>query len=175
MLASQDSVALENNPASEKAKIVYGEERALSASNVGTIADELRADINGSLDRMLNGEFDINEAKETFSKMVLLEVVKKGRSFDAITGDMMAGRVESILAQKPEDMLLAMRENPYIKAASENLTLDTLRQFVLNDGAKAVAMQILQNAKDYNPEAKGNELQKQNVQEAEKQQGAPMI
>jgi hypothetical protein len=137
---------------------------------VGNAADELRADINVSLNRLLNGEFDINEAKETFSKMVLLEVVKKGRSFDAITGDMMAGRVESTLAKNPEDMLLAMRENPYIKAASENLTLDTLRQFVMNDGAKDLANKIIGVAKEYNPDAKGNELQMQNEQEIQKQQ-----
>ena len=156
--------------ASEKAKSMYGEGAALSESNVGTAADKLRTDINGSLDRLLNGGFDINEAKETFSKMVLLEVVKRGRSFDAITGDLMAGRVESTLAQRPEDMVLAMRENSYIKAASENLTLDTLRQFVLNDGAKALADKITAVAKEYNPDAKGNEPQMQNEQEIQKQQ-----
>ena len=156
--------------ASEKAKSMYGEGATLSESNVGTAADELRANINGSLDWLLNGEFDIDEAKETFSKMVLLEVVKRGRSFDAITGDLMAGRVESTLAQRPEDMVLAMRENSYIKAASENLTLDTLRQFVLNDGAKALADKITAVAKEYNPDAKGNEPQMQNEQEIQKQQ-----
>ena len=57
--------------------------------------------------------------------------------------------------------LYKMRENPYIKAVCEDLTLDKLRQFVLNDGAKALADKIIGVAKDYNPEAKGNELQKQ--------------
>jgi hypothetical protein len=41
--------------------------------------------------------------------------------------------------------------------------LDTLRQFVLNDGAKALADKITAVAKEYNPDAKGNELQMQNA------------
>ena len=161
--------------ASEKAEKVYGDEAALAESNVGAIADKLRADIYGSLNRMLNGEFDRDEARETFSKMVLLELVKRGRSFHEITGDLMAGNVESALAEEPEALMKTMRENPYIKAACKNLTLDAFRQFVVNDGAKVMADKITDIAKEYKPDAKGNELQKQNVQEVQKQQSAPMI
>ena len=161
--------------ASEKAEKVYGDEAALAESNVGTIADKLRAEIYGSLNRMLNGEFDRDEARETSSKMVLLELIKRGRSFHEITGDLMAGRVESTFAQKPKEMVLVMRENPYIKAVCNNLTFDAFRQFVVNDGAKALADKIIGAAKEYNPDAKVNELQLQNVQEVQKQQSAPMI
>ena len=161
--------------ASEKAEKVYGDEAALAESNVGTIADKLRAEIYGSLNRMLNGEFDIDEAKETYSKMVLLELVRRGRSFHELTGDLMAGNVESALAENPEVLMKNMRENPYIKAVCKNLTLDAFRQFVVNDGAKVMADKITDIAKEYKPDAKGNELQKQNVQEVQKQQSAPMI
>ena len=161
--------------ASEKAEKVYGDEAALAESNVGTIADELRAEIYGSLNRMLNGEFDIDEAKETYSKMVLLELVRRGRSFDEITGDLMAGNVESALAENPKVLMENMRENPYIKAVCKNLTLDSFRQFVVNDGAKVMADKITDIAKEYKPDAKGNELQKQNEQEMQKQQNAPSI
>ena len=161
--------------ASEKAEKVYGDEAALAESNVGAIADKLRAEIYGSLNRMLNGEFDIDEAKETYSKMVLLELVRRGRSFHELTGDLMAGNVESALAENPEVLMKNMRENPYIKAVCKNLTLDAFRQFVVNDGAKVMADKITDIAKEYKPDAKGNELQKQNVQEVQKQQSAPMI
>ena len=57
------------------------------------------------------------------------------------------------------------------------MTEHKLCQFVLNDGAKTLAVKVIAAAKDYNPEAKGNELQKQNEQEMQKQQDvqkAPM-
>ena len=53
------------------------------------------------------------------------------------------------------------------------MTEHKLRRFVLNDGAKTLAVKVTAAAKDYNPEAKGNELQKQNEQEMQKQQEAP--
>ena len=76
--------------------------------------------------------------------------------------------MESTLAKQPELLVLAMGENPYIMAACENLTLDTLCQFVLNDGAKTLAVKVIAEAKDYNPDAKANALQKQNEQEMQK-------
>lgn len=148
--------------ASEKAQNAYGS-IVIPASDVGNAADDLRADINKSLNRLLNGEFDLEEAKETFCKMVLLEVVRRGRSFDMLSGDLMAGGMEKAFAKHPEDVMRGMRENPYVAAACENLTLDTLRQFVLNDGEKALANKIIGVAKDCNPEAKDNELRMQNT------------
>lgn len=161
--------------ATDIADSVYGKDATLAASNVGTIADELRADINGSLKRMLEEEFDIDEARETFSNMVLLEVIKKGRS---LVGDtVVAGEVEEKLAEKPEQMVRDMRNYPAVKAACADMTWDKLRKFVMNDGAKALADKILGAAKEYNPDAKANELQMQNEQEMQKQQDvqkAPM-
>ncbi len=146
----------------DKAETVYGKDAALAASNVGTIADELRADINGSLKRMLNGEFDIDEARETFSNMVLLEVIKRGRSMDGDT--LVAGDMEAQLAAKPESMVRRMRDYPAVKAACEDMTLDKLCQFVLDGSAKTLAVKVIAAAKDYNPNAKANELQVQNQQ-----------
>ena len=162
--------------AAEKAQQTYGVNK-IPATDVGNIADELRAGINGSLNRMLNGEFDIDEARETFSKMVLLEVVRRGRSFDMLTGDLLASDLERTLAEKPELVVRGMRENPYVKAASENLTLDTLRGFVMNDGAKALADKVLGIAKAYDPDAQSKELQMQNQQEMQQQKAEsnPMI
>lgn len=152
----------------DKADSVYGKDATLAASNVGTIADELRADINGSLKRMLGGEFDIDEARETFSNMVLLEVIKRGRSLDGDT--LVAGKVEEKLAEKPEQMVRDMRNYPAVKAACADMTWNKLRKFVMNDGAKALADKILGVAKEHNPDAKTNELQMQNEQEIQKQQ-----
>ena len=57
------------------------------------------------------------------------------------------------------------------------MTEHKLRKLVMNDGAKALADKILGAAKEYNPDAKANELQMQNEQEMQKQQDvqkAPM-
>ena len=170
MNASLDHRAQEME-AADIADSVYGKDATLAASNVGTIADELRADINGSLKRMLEEEFDIDEARETFSNMVLLEVIKRGRSLDGDT--LVAGEMEEKLAEKPEQMVRDMRNYPAVKAACEDMTLDKLCEFVMNDGAKALADKILGAAKEYNPDAKAKELQMQNEQEMQKQQEVP--
>ena len=170
MNASLDRRAHEME-AVDKADSVYGKDATLAASNVGTIADELRADINGSLKRMLEEEFDIDEARETFSNMVLLEVIKRGRSLDGDT--LVAGEMEEKLAEKPEQMVRDMRNYPAVKAACADMTWDKLRKFVMNDGAKALADKILGAAKEYNPDAKANELQMQNEQEMQKKQEVP--
>ena len=146
--------------ASDKVKNVYGNEAALPASDVGTIADELRADINGSLNRMLNGDFTKEEASETLSNMVLLEIIKSGRIKGA-NGKVFAGDLEIALADKAEPVVQGMRENTFVKAVTENLTLTELCQFIMDDKAKALADKITGIAKDYNPENQGNEMQQQ--------------
>lgn len=143
----------------------YGEKAALEASDAGTIADELRADIYNSLSNVLTEDgFNLEEAKETFSNMVLLEVIKHGRSDNGL-GYPAAGDLEKELANKAEPVVQAMRDDPRIQAASENLDLESFRQFVVNDGAKALADHILGVAKEYNPENQGNEPQNQLDQE----------
>lgn len=170
--AAELSLGKKAADASGKAELEY-EETIIPESNVGNIADELREDINRSLKRMLDEEFDIDEAREIFSNMVLLEVIRSGRTIR--NGRIEAGDLESALAAKPEAVVRGMREHPVVKAASENLTLYSLRQFVLEDGARALANQITKAAKEYNPEAKANELQKQNEREVQKQAEGPKI
>ena len=48
------------------------------------------------------------------------------------------------------------------------MTEHKLRKLVMNDGAKALAVKVIAEAKDYDPDAKANALQKQNEQEAPK-------
>ena len=170
--AAELSLGKKAADASGKAELEY-EETIIPESNVGNIADELREDINRSLKRMLNGEFDRSEAQEIFSNMVLLEVVRRGRTIR--NGRMEAGPVEIALAEKPESMVRRMRDYPEVKTACENLTLEKLCQFVQEDRARDLAKQILQNAKEHNPDAKANDLQKQNEREVQKQAEGPKI
>ena len=92
---------------------------------------------------------------------------------DEFTGDRVAGDLERTLAEKPESVVRAMRENPYVKAVTENMDLEMFRQLVALDRAKTLADQLINAAKEYAPENKGEEIQKQNEQEVQKQQEAP--
>lgn len=144
-------------------------------SDVGNIADELRADIDKSLGQMLKvNAFDKEEARETFGNMVLLEVIKKGRSVND-DGDIVAGAVERALAAKPEAVVRAIRENAYVKAATEKLDVDLLRQFVTSDKAKTLADKLIQVAKAYAPEKNENVPQKQNEKEFQKEADGPKV
>ena len=55
------------------------------------------------------------------------------------------------------------------------LLVDKLCQFILDGSAKTLAVKVIAEAKDYNPDAKTNELHKQNEQEIQKQQEAPIV
>jgi hypothetical protein len=149
---------------------------AIRESNVGNIADELRADINKRLERELTiKNFDKDEAREVFSDMVLLEIVKRGRGADEF-GRPVAGDVEKALAEKPGIVARAFRENSYIRAVTENLDVDMLRHFVMNDRAKEVADRLTQFAeKMYAPKEEDKELQMQNEQEIQKKEPAAPI
>jgi hypothetical protein len=164
---------IQERDAIDKAEKRYGDGATIAASNVGTVADELRAVINRSLKQMLDGGFDKDDARVTVSNMVLLEIIKRGRTKDE--NGVVAGDLESALAAKPVDVVLKMREDPRVKAACENLTEDTFRQFVLDNEARDLAKQIIKDAKEYNPDAKANELQKQNEREVQKQAEGPQI
>ena len=140
---------------------------------MGNIADELRADIDKSLTQMLKvNAFDKEEARETFGNMVLLEVIKKGRSVND-DGNIVAGAVERALAEKPEAVVRAIRENAYVKAATEKLDVDLLRQFVTSDKAKTLADKLIQVAKAYAPEKNENVPQKQNEKKVQKEADGP--
>ena len=149
---------------------------AIRESDVGNIADELRADINKRLERVLTiKNFDKDEARETFSDMVLLEIVKRGRGADEF-GRPVAGDVEKALAAKPGIVARAFRENSYIRAVTENLDVDMLRHFVMTDRAKEVAEKMTRFAeKMYAPKEENKELQMQNEQEIQKKEPTTSI
>jgi hypothetical protein len=149
---------------------------AIRESDVGNIADELRADINKRLERVLTiKNFDKDEARETFSDMVLLEIVKRGRGADDF-GRPVAGDVEKALAAKPGIVARAFRENSYIRAVTENLDVDMLRHFVMTDRAKEVAEKMTQFAeKMYAPKEENKELQMQNEQQIQKNEPAAPV
>lgn len=153
-----------------KAKKVYGDS-TIAKSDAGTIADELRSDIHESLSRMLKTEaFRKDEARSTFSNMVLLEVMKRSRRMND-ANEPVAGEVEKAFAAKPEAVTRAMRDHACIKAASKDLDVEKLRQLLMTDGARTLADQLNEVAKEYAPEKKGNAQ----TQEVQKQADAPKI
>jgi hypothetical protein len=134
-----------------KVNDVYGKEIP-PASGVENIADQLRADIKQKLEEILteNG-FEPEKARDTLSKMVLLEMIKMGRRVDMnmVDGELVVtsvSEVEKSLAEKPEATVESVRNHPYIQAATTNLDMDMLRQFVMTDRARAVAVKLTQMA-----------------------------
>ena len=158
-----------------KVNDVYGKEIP-PASGVENIADQLRADIRQNLDEILTEDgFNPDKARDTLSKMVLLEIIKMGRGVNTVDGELGVTRVselEKSLAQKREATVMSVRNHPYIQAATENLDMDMLRQFVMTDRARAVAVKLTQMAAEKAHGNKDSELQMQNEQEKNKQQNA---
>jgi hypothetical protein len=113
----------------------------IPASNMGVIADDLRANIEKRLDTM-HYECEPKEARNVMSDMVVLELVKLERKQDD-QGNFVAGDIESRLAEDPGDTLTFFRNDPYIKAMTQNVTIEKLRNFIMNDGAKTMANRIM--------------------------------
>jgi hypothetical protein len=159
--AAEAELSFQNKAAEASGKAAQEyDDAVMLESDVGNIADHLRADIHNKLTLMLSEEnFNSYDAQNTLSNMVLLEVIKCGRTRS--NGQLVAGNMERQLAEKPEATVQAMRNYPEVKEVCEGLTLDKLRKFVMEDGARAVAKQILQNAMQNNPDAKVNGPQKQ--------------
>ena len=109
----------------------------IPASDVGNIADELRANLEKRLEKMvLDSEPD--EAHWLMSDMVVLELVKMGRTTDA-NGNHLAGDLEKKLAENPGNVISAFRKDPYIMSMTRDVDVDKLRAFVMNKGAKTIA------------------------------------
>lgn len=158
-----------------KVDAVYGKEIP-PASGVGDIADQLRADIKQKLEKILTEDgFNPDKARDTLSKMVLLEIIKMGRGVNTVDGELGVTRVselEKSLAQKSEATVRSVRNHSYFQAATERLDKDMLRQFVMTDRARAVAEKLIQMAAEKAHGNKDSELQMQNEQEKNKQQDA---
>ena len=106
-------------------------------SDVGNIADELRANLEKRLEKLVL-DSDPDEAHWLMSDMVVLELVKMGRTTDA-NGNHLAGDLEKKLAENSGDVISAFRKDPYIMSMTRDMDLDKLRAFVMNRGAKSIA------------------------------------
>jgi hypothetical protein len=113
---------------------------AIPASDVGTAADELRADIYSELKEMLSNEstFDKDMAQIVMASMVVLEMVKGSRKVNVL-GQYIAGAVETTLAANPIGLITTIRDNSYFQRMTQNVTPEMLRHFIMTNGAKAIA------------------------------------
>lgn len=128
---------------------VAGQEKgsAIPESNVGNAADNLRADIYENLsDMMSRAKFKPEKAREVMADMVLLELVKGSRTKNE-QGQIVAGAMEQQLAKNPKEMREAFRKNTYVASFTEHVTVESLRNFVMKDGAKTVADAMTKVAK----------------------------
>lgn len=128
---------------------VAGQEKgsAIPESNVGNAADNLRADIYENLSDMINrAKFKPEKAREVMADMVLLELVKGSRTKND-QGQIVAGAMEQQLAKNPQEMREAFRKNAYVASFTEHVTVESLRNFVMKDGAKTVADAMTKVAK----------------------------
>ena len=112
----------------------------IPASNVGNVADELRADIHRNLSDLVNHkkEFDDSHARNIMSNMVVLEMVLAGRSFND-KGEIVAGPLEEQLARKPAELIMAVRNSQHFQQMTQNVTRDMLENFIVTGGAKTIA------------------------------------
>lgn len=113
---------------------------AIPASDVGTAADDLRADIYSQLKEILSNEskYDKNLARTVMASMVVLEMVKGGRKVNVL-GQYVAGAVETTLADNPIGLITTIRDNPYFQRMTQNATPEMLHHFIMTNGAKAIA------------------------------------
>ena len=131
--------------------------------DTGDAADKLREDIFNTLNEVLTPKkFDAEKARNVMADMVLLEMVKNGRTVEEHEDIKLikAGEVEKKLAEHPDLVRQSIRNNGQIKAITEHVTADTLRHFVMTDGAKNLADLMTKRAEHQSNGAQ-NELDKQ--------------
>lgn len=136
----------------------------LPASDAGSIADELRADIYEKLNRLVSATdaFDAEEAGYVMSNMVVLEMVKDGRSLNE-NGEIAAGPVEKELAADPGMVLESIRCDARVQSIMADVTPEMLKQFIMTGGAKNVADSMTKSAEQrmHSQDAQEMQLQKQ--------------
>jgi hypothetical protein len=112
----------------------------LGSSDVGDIADQLRDNINKQLTELLltDDGFEPDLARNIMANMVVLEMVKNGRSMDD-SGRIIAGPVEQQLAQNPLKVIDSVLDNRYFQAMTPEVSREMIGNFVLSDGAKRIA------------------------------------
>ena len=129
-----------SNPVENKVEETVSFGKKIPASDVGNIADELRANIADHLTKLKFGQdgFDADYARSIMSNMVVLEMVKNGRSMGD-NGQIIAGPVERTLAKRPVETIDAVLNNEYFCYVTKNVTPGSLEQFVNLGIAKTIA------------------------------------
>lgn len=111
----------------------------IPASNVGNIAEELRANTYKNLLNVMfaEDEFSAGYARNVMANMVVLEMVKSGRSVNE-QGQIIAGPVEQELARNPGEVIDTILNNRYFQAMTPDITPEMLGNFVVSNGAKNI-------------------------------------
>ena len=150
------------------------ESSAIRDSDVGDAADKLREDIYKNLEDALSpSKFTVEKARNVMADMVLLELVKTSRTVEDYGAFKLikAGALEKKLAENPDLLRQGIRDNGQIKAISEHATVESLRNFVMNDGEKTLAKLMGQRAEySNNNQQKELDNQKENNQQKENTQ-----
>ena len=147
---SSDTLDWSTRDITQKIDQVYGSESqrfALPASDAGMIADELRADIREKLHKLVTDpeNFDPELAQYVKANMVVLEMVKSGRSLNQ-DGTIAAGPVEKALAADPGGVLESLRGEESMRNAMMGSTLESLKEFIRVGGAADIADSMMKTA-----------------------------
>jgi hypothetical protein len=134
----------------QKIDQVYGTKGnifALPISDAGMIADELRADIHERLHKLVTDpeNFDPELAKYIKAHMVVLEMIKSGRSLNQ-DGTIAAGPIEKALAADPGAVLESLRGEESMQNAMMGSTLESLKEFIRVGGAADIADSMMKTA-----------------------------
>ena len=107
-------------------------------SNAGFAAEALRASIEPRLDKALEG--DLTDAGTVMADLVLLELVKRGRTRNPVDQfDIRAGEIECALSKEPDKVIDFFRNHPLIKNMTREVTMEKFQNFILDEGAKKMA------------------------------------
>ena len=107
-------------------------------SNAGFAAEALRASIEPRLDKALEG--DLTDAGTVMADLVLLELVKRGRTRNPMDQfDIKAGEIEWALSKEPDKVIDFFRNHPLIKNMTREVTMEKFQNFILDEGAKKMA------------------------------------
>ena len=107
-------------------------------SNAGFAAEALRASIEPRLDKALEG--NLTDAGTVMADLVLLELVKRGRTRNPVDQfDIKAGEIEWALSKEPDKVIDFFRNHPLIKNMTREVTMEKFQNFILDEGAKKMA------------------------------------
>lgn len=113
-------------------------------SDQGNIADELRDSTQRALEDILfknKDEFHPEDAKNVLSNMILLQMVKNGRSLDE-NGNIKAGPIEVELAKNPHKVIDSLRNRQDFQNMAEDMTRERLESIIMKDGVKDMARHL---------------------------------